>query len=91
MSQEPPEQVVAADEFPSELPLLLLPEQVVFPMALAPMRVQGASETKLLNDVAMGNRLLALLTLRDGESGSEGLENAYEIGCIARVMPSTIR
>ena len=86
MTEAPPEQAATADEFPGELPLLLLPEQVVFPMALAPMRVQGASETKLLNDVAMGNRLLALLTLRDGESDAGGLENAYEIGCIARVM-----
>jgi len=86
MTEAPPEQAATAEEFPAELPLLLLPEQVVFPMALAPMRVQGTSETKLLNDVAMGNRLLAMLTLRDGQGDADGIENAYEIGCIARVM-----
>ncbi|MBI2422006.1 MAG: endopeptidase La [Candidatus Hydrogenedentes bacterium] len=73
-------------DHPDALPLLLLTDQVVFPMALVPLVISNAEEGLLINDVVKGHRLLALVAIRPGTEGKSVLSDAYDIGCIGRIL-----
>ena len=73
-------------EFPETLPVLMLPDQVIFPQAFVPLQVIGEAQTKLINDAVMGHKFVGLLTARDAHGDDIGLDNAYEVGCIAQIM-----
>ncbi len=75
-----------AAEFPAALPLLTMPNQVVFPMAMMPMSVSNATEVTLLEETVMGHKFVVLLTLRDPRIDNNGLDNAFEIGVIGRIL-----
>lgn len=73
-------------EIPETLPLLFMADQVIFPMTIVPLRVTGTAEVKLMDDAAVGRRLIALVTLRDSKNEERAIENAYEVGCVTRIM-----
>jgi ATP-dependent Lon protease len=77
--QEPPESH-------ETLPLLFLEGQVVFPMSLAPLRLMEPGDIKLIDDSAIGPRLLAMLTVRPGAEEGHGLDRAFPVGCVGRIM-----
>ncbi len=78
--------IAPAAEFPAALPLLTMPNQVVFPMAMMPMSVSNATEVTLLEETVMGHKFVVLLTLRDPRIDNNGLDNAFEIGVIGRIL-----
>ena len=71
---------------PENLPLLLLPGQVVFPMALVPLRVTNKTDVRLIDETVMGHRMLAMLTLKDPQKESPELSDAFAVGCVGRIM-----
>jgi len=73
-------------EMPEAIPLLLLSNQVVFPMSVVPLRLTQAPERKLLDDAAMSRRWVGLVARRSAESEEQSLEQAYEVGTLARIM-----
>ncbi len=73
-------------DFPDSLPLLMLSGQVVFPMSLVPFRLTTKEERLLIEDSIKGHRLMALVAQRSGDSEGRQLSDAYEIGCIARIL-----
>lgn len=73
-------------DFPDALPLLVLQDQVVFPMSMIPMHLTGQDDKLLINDSANGHRLLAMVTFRPGGAQERSLSNTYEVGCIGRIL-----
>ena len=73
-------------DFPDALPLLMLTNQVVFPMALVPLQIVDKDEIMLIQDAEKGHRLVAMVALENGDSGKRRLSNAYGIGCIGRIL-----
>jgi len=51
--------------FPATLPVLPLKETVVFPDSLTPLAIGQERSIKLIDDVVAGDRMLALVTVRD--------------------------
>jgi ATP-dependent Lon protease len=90
----PPEQV---DEIPAELPVLPLKETVVFPDSMTPLAIGQERSIRLVDDVVGGERLLALVTVRDADGEAPGWSDLYEIGTAAvvhkmiRVPDGTLR
>ena len=90
----PPAQV---DELPAELPVLPLKDTVVFPDSMTPLAVGQERSIRLIDDVIGGERLLALVTVRDPEVEAPGWRDLYEIGTAAivhkmiRVPDGTLR
>ena len=72
-------------ETPKTLPLLL-GNQVLFPMSVVPLRVSQDSDIKLIDESVMGSKMLALVARKPGAKETRGIENAFEIGCTARVL-----
>ncbi len=93
-TETPPEQV---DEIPAELPVLPLKETVVFPDSMTPLAIGQERSIRLVDDVVGGERLLALVTVRDAELEAPGWDDLYEIGTAAvvhkmiRVPDGTLR
>jgi ATP-dependent Lon protease len=72
-------------EFPAALPVLPLKETVVFPQSMSPLAIGQDRSVRLIDDVVSGDRLLALITSRDGSIESPGWEDIYEVGTVAIV------
>jgi ATP-dependent Lon protease len=85
------------DEIPAELPVLPLKETVVFPDSMTPLAIGQERSIRLVDDVVGGERLLALVTVRDAEVESPDWDDLYEIGTAAvvhkmiRVPDGTLR
>jgi ATP-dependent Lon protease len=84
-------------EIPSALPVLPLKETVIFPQSVSPLAIGQERSVRLVEDVLQGERMLALVTVRDGDAEQPGWDDLYEIGTAAivhkmiRVPDGTLR
>jgi ATP-dependent Lon protease len=74
------------DELPTELPVLPLKEAVVFPDSMSPLAIGQERSLRLVDDVVGGERLLALVTVRNAEVESPGWGDLHEVGTAAVVQ-----
>src|SRR5213083_2987920 len=80
------EQIEQGDvEIPSTLPVLPLKETVVFPQSVSPLAIGQERSVKLVDDVVAGERMLALVTVRNPDAEEPGWDDLYEIGTAAVV------
>jgi ATP-dependent Lon protease len=85
------------DELPATLPVLPLKETVVFPESMTPLAIGQERSITLIDDVVAGDRLLALVTVRDEEPDTPGWDDMYDVGTAAvvhkmiRVPDGTLR
>ncbi|MHB8469348.1 MAG: endopeptidase La [Gaiellaceae bacterium] len=78
------------DELPASLPVLPLKETVVFPESMTPLAIGQERSIRLIDDVVGGDRLLALVTVRDEEAETPAWDDLYDVG-IAAVVHKMIR
>jgi ATP-dependent Lon protease len=85
------------EELPGTLPVLPLKETVVFPESMTPLAIGQERSVKLIDDVIGGDRLLALVTVRDDEPDVPDWADLYRVGTAAvvhkmiRVPDGTLR
>jgi ATP-dependent Lon protease len=72
-------------EIPSTLPVLPLKETVVFPQSVSPLAIGQERSVKLVDDVVAGERMLALVTVKNPEPDQPGWDDLHEIGTAAVV------
>src|SRR5262249_25195639 len=70
-------------EIPSTLPVLPLKETVIFPQSVSPLAIGQERSVKLVDDVLEGERMLALVTVKDTEADEPGWDDLYEVGTAA--------
>ena len=73
------------DELPTRLPVLPLKETVVFPESMTPLAVGQERSIALIDDVVAGERMLALLTVKNPDAEPPGWADVHEVGTIAVV------
>jgi ATP-dependent Lon protease len=84
-------------EVPAELSVLPLKETVVFPQSMTPLAIGQERSVKLVEDAVDGERLLALVTVRNAEPEQPGWDDLHEVGTAAviqkliRVPDGTLR
>jgi ATP-dependent Lon protease len=84
-------------EIPSTLPVLPLKETVVFPESVSPLAIGQERSIQLVDDVLEGERMLALVTVKNPEIDQPGWDDLYETGTAAvvhkmiRVPDGTLR
>ncbi len=71
--------------FPATLPVLPLKETVVFPDSMTPLAIGQDRSVKLVEDVVSGERLLALVTVKNPEADPPGWDDIFQIGTAAVV------
>src|SRR3954453_9954413 len=77
---------VSAHSLPQVLPVLGLSDIVIFPGMVAPLLVETAQSTKLIDDVVGGDRLLGVVLQRNAEAENPMPHEMHEVGCAARVL-----
>jgi ATP-dependent Lon protease len=93
--EEPLEQ--ADVEIPAQLPVLPLKETVIFPQSVSPLAIGQERSIKLVDDVLEGERMLALLTVKNPDADPPGWDDLYDVGTAAvvhkmiRVPDGTLR
>jgi ATP-dependent Lon protease len=93
---EPTEQTDALT-FPATLPVLPLKDTVVFPDSMTPLAIGQERSVKLVEDAVSGDRMLALLTVRNADADPPDWDDLYEVGTAAvvhkmmRVPDGTLR
>jgi len=77
---------VSSSSLPEHLPILGLSDIVIFPGTVAPLLVETAQSTRLIDDVVGGERLLGVVLQRNAEAENPLPHEMYEVGCAARVL-----
>ncbi len=77
---------VSSNALPEVLPILGLSDIVIFPGMVAPLLVETAQSTKLIDDVVAGERLLGVVLQRNAEAENPLPHEMHEVGCAARVL-----
>lgn len=84
-SPEAPTRVSSAS-LPDVLPVLGLSDIVIFPGMVAPLLVETAQSTKLIDDVVGGDRLMGVALQRNAEAENPMPQEMHDVGCATRVL-----
>jgi len=76
---------VSSSSLPERLPILGLSDIVIFPGMVAPLLVETAQSTKLVDDVVAGDRLGVVLQ-RNADAENPLPHEMHQVGCAARVL-----
>ncbi len=71
---------------PAELPLLPLKDTVVYPMTVYPLVIGKEKSIRLINDVTVGDKILALTAQKKADTEVAGTGDVYTIGTMARIL-----
>ncbi len=71
---------------PAELPVLPLKDTVVYPMTVYPLVIGKEKSIRLINDVTVGDKILALTAQKKAETEVSGTGDVYTIGTMARIL-----
>jgi ATP-dependent Lon protease len=85
VSDELVEPITETPDLPPVMPVLPLKETVVFPESMTPLAIGQERSIKLIDDVAAGERLLALVTVKNEDADPPGFEDLYDVGTAAIV------
>src|SRR3974390_343598 len=77
---------VSSSSLPEKLPVLGLSDIVIFPGMVAPLLVETAQSTKLIDDVVGVARLLGVVLQRNAEAENPLPHEMYQVGSAARVL-----
>ena len=69
--------------FPATLPVLPLKDTVVFPESVTPLAIGQERSIKLVEDVVSGERVLALVTVKNPDADQPGWDDLYDVGTAA--------
>lgn len=71
-----------ADQFPSVVPILPLRGLVVYPQTALPLTIGQPRSIKLIDDVAVSNRLVGLVTSKNPDLENPGPEDLFTVGTL---------
>ena len=82
LSEKAAEQIA----LPEELPVLPLREMVLYPQVVLPLVVTSERAKRLVNDVALRDRLLAVAAQKKAEVEQPRPADLYRVGCAVKVL-----
>ena len=87
MTEIPIETEPASDdlEIPGLLPILPLKETVLYPESMAPLAIGQERSIRLVEDVVAGERMLALVTVKDADIEQPGFDDLHPVGTAALI------
>ncbi|NDF60143.1 MAG: endopeptidase La [Crocinitomicaceae bacterium] len=73
-------------EFPSELPILPLRNNVLFPGVVIPITVGRDKSIKLIQDANKGDKIIGVVSQRNQEDESPEMSDLHTIGTVAQII-----
>lgn len=80
------EEQMNKEETPSELPILPIRNNVLFPGVVIPITVGRDKSIKLINDAFKGNRIIGVVSQKKQDLDSPGYDDVNKIGTVAHVV-----
>jgi ATP-dependent Lon protease len=71
---------------PAELPLLPLKDTVVYPLTVYPLVIGKEKSIRLINDVTVGDKILALTSQKKADMEVAKTGDIYAVGTMARIL-----
>ena len=73
-------------EIPEVVPILPLKNMVVYPYTVTPIIVMSDSSKKLVDDAMVGDRIIALVTMKDPSGAPNDPAVLHEVGTVGRIL-----
>ncbi len=80
------EELINAEEVPSELPILPLRNTVLFPGVVIPITVGRDKSIRLIKDYYKGGRIIGVVAQKDPETEDPAFEDLNRIGTVAYII-----
>jgi len=80
------EEQMNKEEIPSELSILPIRNNVLFPGVVIPITVGRDKSIKLINDAFKGNRIIGVVSQKKQDLDAPGYDDVHKIGTIAHVV-----
>jgi ATP-dependent Lon protease len=80
------EETVNSTIFPSELPILPLRNNVLFPGVVIPITVGRDRSIKLVNEANKGNKIIGVVSQKNQEEESPEFDDLHKIGTVAQIV-----
>jgi len=71
---------------PDVLPVLPVRDVVLYPQVVLPLAAVAPREIRLVNEAVMGDRIIAVVAVRDSKVETPGPEHLYGVGCAAAIV-----
>jgi len=75
----------SSPQLPGQVPILPLRGLVVYPLTALPLTIGQPRSIKLIDDVALSNRLVGLVTAKDPDLENPGPDDLFEVGTLGIV------
>ncbi len=80
------EENINKQEFPEELPILPLRNNVLFPGVVIPITVGRDKSIRLIQDANRGNKIIGVVSQKDQEEESPEFEDLHKVGTVAQIL-----
>ncbi|MCJ7667396.1 MAG: LON peptidase substrate-binding domain-containing protein, partial [Anaerolineae bacterium] len=80
-----PDQDRELPAIPTELPILALRKTVVYPLTWTPLSVERPESIQLVDQVALGDRIIGLVTMKVEKPDKAFPEDLYTVGTAAMI------
>ncbi len=80
------EESVNNQDFPTDLPILPLRNNVLFPGVVIPITVGRDKSIKLIQEANKGNKIIGVVSQKNQEEESPGFEDLNEVGTVAQII-----
>ncbi len=80
------EESVNNQEFPNDLPILPLRNNVLFPGVVIPITVGRDKSIKLIQEANKGNKIIGVVSQKNQEEESPNFEDLNEVGTVAQII-----
>lgn len=77
---------ITESEFPGELPILSLRNNVLFPGVVLPISIGRPKSIKLIRDVYNSDRIVGTVAQKDPEVDDPGFDDLHKIGTIGQIV-----
>lgn len=80
------EDILGAEVFPDELPILPIRNTVLFPGVVIPITVGRQKSIRLVKNSYRGDRIIGVIAQKNVKTEEPGFEDIYHVGTVARII-----
>ena len=80
------EELIDADSFPEELPILPIRNTVLFPGVVIPITVGRQKSIRLVKNAYRGDRIIGVIAQKNDKAEEPGFDDLYNVGTVARIV-----
>ncbi|MBI3962125.1 MAG: LON peptidase substrate-binding domain-containing protein, partial [Deinococcus sp.] len=77
---------MSESRYPSEVPILPLPDGVIYPETIVPAALDGPASTSAVDAAMAAGRMIGAVAVKPGVQGEPGPPDLYQVGTLCRIQ-----